>query len=159
MTKDDKVQTVNSKTGEIKDGYFVYIPYPKPKITANRWIMTFQDSLKLIATDKDMTGQTLKVMLLLMSDLEFENYITIKQVAIAKELGIHKVDVSKAMKLLVEKGIILKVKEGSTTGYKLNPNYGWKGKASNMQKERERIVKERVVDIQKYRDVAEKPPE
>ena len=142
-----------------KEGYFVYIAYPKPKITGNRWIMTFQDSLKLIATDKDMTGQTLKVMLLLMSCLEFENYIAIKQVAIARELGMHKVDVSKAMKLLVEKGIILKVKEGSTTGYKLNPNYGWKGRVSNLEAEKRRIVNERVVDIRKYREAAEKQPE
>lgn len=158
MTKDDKVQTVNRKTGEIKDGYFVYVAYPKPKITGNRWIMTFQDSLEIIATDKDMTGQTLKVMLLLMGNLEFENYITIRQVAIAKKLEIDKADVSKAMRLLVEKGIILKIKEGTTTGYKLNPHYGWKGKASNMQKEKERIVKQRVVDIQKYREAAAEKP-
>ena len=157
MTKDDKVQTVNRKTGEKKEGYFVYIAYPKPKITGNRWMMTFQDSLAIIATDDDMTGQTLKVMLLLMANLEFENYITIKQVAIAKELKMDKSDVSKAMRLLVEKGIILKVKEGTTTGYKLNPNYGWKGKVSNMEAEKKRIVKERVVDLQKYRDAAEKP--
>ncbi len=157
MNKDDKVQTVNQKTGEKKDGYFVYIAYPKPKITGNRWVMTFQDSLEIIATDEDMTGQTLKVMLLLMSNLEFENYITIKQVAIAEKLKMYKPDVSKAMKLLVAKGIILKVKEGTTTGYKLNPHYGWKGKVSNRDIELNRIAKQRVVDIKKYRDITEKP--
>jgi predicted transcriptional regulator len=157
MNKDDKVQTINQKTGEKKDGYFVYIAYPKPKITGNRWVMTFQDSLEIIATDEDMTGQTLKVMLLLMGNLEFENYITIKQVTIAEKLKIDKADVSKAMKLLVAKGIILKVKEGTTTGYKLNPHYGWKGKVSNRDIELKRIVKQRVVDIKKYRDVTEKP--
>ena len=40
--------------------------YPKPKIKNIRWMMTFQDSLEMIATDSDITGQTLKVMLLLM---------------------------------------------------------------------------------------------
>lgn len=140
MNKDDKIQTVNKNTGEKKDGYFVYIAYPKQKITGNRWMMTFQDSLEMIATDEDMTGQTLKVMLLLMSNLEFENYITIKQVTIAEKLKINKSDVSKAMKLLVNKGIILKVKEGSTSGYKLNPHYGWKGKVENRNKEINRIV-------------------
>jgi predicted transcriptional regulator len=158
MTKDDKVQTVNRKTGEVKDGYFVYIAYPRPKITGNRWIMTFQESLELIATDKDMTGQTLKVMLLLMGNLEFENYITIKQVAIAKKLEMDKADVSKAMKVLVDKGIILKVKEGTTVAYKLNPHYGWKGKVSNLQKETARIARQRVVDIQQYREAAAEPP-
>jgi len=38
--------------------------------------------------------------------------------------------------------------------YKLNPNYGLKGKVLNMEKEKGRIAKERVVDIQKYRGVA-----
>jgi predicted transcriptional regulator len=159
MTNDDTVQTVNRKTGEIKDGYFVYMAYPKPKIKGVRWMMTFQDSLEIIAMDKEMTGQTLKVMLLLMGNLEFENYITIKQVAIAEKLGMDKADVSKAMRLLVGKGIILKVKEGTTTGYKLNPHYGWKGSVTHMEAETRRIAKERVVDIQKYRKAAEKQPE
>ena len=157
MTKDDKIQTVNQKTGEKKDVYFVYISYPNPKNIGKRWIMTFQDSLEIIATDKDMTGQTLKVMLLLMCSLEFENYITIKQVAIAKKLEMDKSVVSKAMRLLVDKGIILKIKDGTATGYKLNPHYGWKGKVSNREKEVERIVKQRVVDMQEYRDATEKP--
>lgn len=153
MNKDDKVQTVNQKTGEKKDGYFVYIAYPKPKITGNRWFMTFQDSLITIAKDKDLTGAIKSVLLFLMGNLEFENYISIKQISVSKELDIHKTDVSKAMRLLVAKGIILKVKDGTTTGYKLNPNYGWKGTVSNMQIEKERIVKQRVVDMMKYRDM------
>jgi|GEM_PF-1004351 len=150
MTKDDKVQTVNQKTGEKKEGYFVYIAYPKPKIVGNRWIMTFQDSLEIIATDSDLTGQTLRVLMFLMSTLEFENYITIKQVAIADRLKIYKPDVSKAMRLLVDKGIILKVKEGTATAYKLNPEYGWKGKVSNREIERKRIAKQTVVDFDRY---------
>jgi len=157
MNKDDKVQTVNQKTGEKKDGYFVYIAYPKPKITGNRWMMTFQDSLAIIAEDKELTGETLRVFMLALSELEFENYITIKQVAIAEKLGLQKANVSRAMKLLVAKGIILKVKEGTTTGYKLNPHYGWKGKVSNRDIELKRIAKQRVVDMKKYRDVTEKP--
>jgi predicted transcriptional regulator len=156
MNKDDKVQTVNEKTGEKKEGYFVYIAYPKPKITGNRWMMTFQDSLINIATDKDMTGETLKVMLLLMGNLDFENYIHIKQVELAKTLEMQKTNISRSMRILVDKGIILKVKEGRTAGYKLNPQYGWKGQVSNRNKEIERIVNQRVVDMKKYRDATER---
>jgi predicted transcriptional regulator len=157
MTKDDKVQTVNKKTGEKKEGYFVYIAYPKPKITGNRWMMAFQDSFAIIAKDKDLNGQTMRVLMLVLSELDFENYINIKQVEIAKQLEMQKTHVSKAMRLLVDKGIILKVKEGTTTGYKLNPHYGWKGKVANREKEIDRIVKQRVVDMQQYRDATEKP--
>lgn len=52
------------------------------------------------------------------------------------------------------KRIILKVTD---SGYKLNRHYGWKGTLSNMQIEKKRIVKQRVVDMQKYRDVTDKP--
>ena len=157
MDKNDKVQTVNTVTGEKKEGYFVYIAYPKPKITDVRWMMTFQDSLRVIAKDTDITGQVMRVYMLALSELEFENYITIKQTAIAQELAMHKTDVSKAMKLLVDKGIILKVKEGRTTAYKLNPEYGWKGKVSKMEIEKKRIARQPVVNLKDYAKYAKKP--
>ena len=74
-------------------------------------MMTFQDSLKIIAKDKELTGQTMHVLMLVLSELDFENYIHIKQVDIAKELEMQKTHVSAAMKMLVDKQIILKVKE------------------------------------------------
>lgn len=117
--------------------------------------MTFQDSLELIATDEDMTGQTLKVLMMLMGNLEFDNYITIKQTVIAEKLKMYKPDVSKAMKLLVNKSIILKAKEGTTTGYKLNPTYGWKGKVENMEKAKEQIEKDKIIDFQSARESRE----
>ncbi len=150
--KHDTVQTKNEKTGDIKEGFFVYIAYPKQKIKGNRWYMTFQDSLATIAEDKEITGQTLRVWMILLSELEFENYITTKQKEIATRLDMHQPDVSKAMKLLVSKGIILKVKEGTTTAYKLNSDYGWKGKVSNMEIEKERVLSQKIVDMQKVRE-------
>ena len=147
MKKHEEAQIVNTKTGKVKDGYFIYVAHPKAKIRNERWFMTFQDSLEIIATDADLTGQTLKVMLLLMGNLEFENYITIKQVSIAEKLKIDKADVSKAMKLLVDKSIILKVKEGTTTGYKLNPNYGWKGKVENRKEAQTKMEENKIIDF------------
>ena len=114
--------------------------------------MTFQDSLEIIATDKDITGETLRVLMILMSSLEFDNYITIKQVAIAEKLKMQKTHVSRAIKLLVDKSIILKVKEGTTTGYKLNPTYGWKGKVENMEKAKTRMTEEKIIDFQEARE-------
>jgi predicted transcriptional regulator len=159
MTKDDKIQTVNEKTGEKKDGFFVYVAYPKPKITGNRWMMTFQDSLIEIAKDKDFTSPAKTILFFLMGSLDFENYIHLRQADIVKELEMQKSHVSTAMKLLVNKGIILKVKEGRTAGYKLNPHYGWKGQVSNRNKEIDRIVNQRVVDMKKYREATEKSDE
>ena len=157
MKKDEKIQTVNKKTGEIKDGYFVYVAYPKAKIRNTRWMMTFQDSLIEIAKDRELTGETKSVLFFLMGNLEFENYITIKQVEIAKQLEMQKTHVSRAIKLLVNKEIILKVKEGTTTGYKLNPTYGWKGKVENMEKAKARMAEDKIIDFQSAREIRDLP--
>jgi len=119
---------------------------------ARKSILTFQDSLEIIATDENITGQTLKVLMVLMSNLEFENYITIKQTVIAEKLKMQKTHVSRAMKLLVNKEIILKIKQGTTTGYKLNPTYGWKGKVENMEKAKAQIEEEKIIDFQEARE-------
>lgn len=155
MNRDEEVQTVNKKTGKVKDGYFVYVAYPKAKIKNERWMMIFQDSLELIATDEDMTGQAFRVLMILMVNLEFDNYITIKQNVLAEKLKMNKTNVSRAMKLLVDKKIILKVKDGSTTGYKMNPNYGWKGNVENRTKAKEQIEKEKIIDFQSARESRE----
>lgn len=110
--------------------------------------MTFQDSLITIAKDKELTGEMKSVLFFLMGNLEFENYITIKQVEIAKQLEMQATHVSRAMRLLVGKNIILKVKDGTTTGYKLNPTYGWKGKVENMELEKKRMAEEKIIDFQ-----------
>ena len=157
MKKNEEAQIVNTKTGEVKEGYFVYIAYPKAKIRNTRWMMTFQDSLEIIATDEDMTGETFRVLIMLMSNLEFENYITIKQVSIAEKLKMHKTHVSRAMRLLVSKSIILKVKEGTTTGYKLNPTYGWKGKVENMEKAKAKMAEDKIIDFQSARTERDLP--
>lgn len=119
---------------------------------ARKSILTFQNSLAIIAEDKEITGQTLKVLMVLMSNLEFDNHITIKQTVIAEKLKMQKTHVSRAMKLLVSKEIILKIKQGTTTGYKLNPTYGWKGKVENMEKAKAQIAEEKIIDFQEARE-------
>lgn len=152
MKKHEEARIVNTKTGEVKDGYFIYVAHPKAKIKNQRFVMTFQDSLITISKDKELTGEMKSVLLFLMGNLEFDNYITIKQVEIAKELEMQKTNVSRAMRLLVSKKIILKVKEGTTTGYKLNPTYGWKGKVENMEKTKAEMEADKIIDFQEARE-------
>ena len=122
---------------------------------ARKSILTFQDSLITIAKDKELTGEMKSVLFFLMGNLEFENYITIKQVEIAKQLEMQKTNVSRAMRLLVGKSIILKVREGTTTGYKLNPTYGWKGKVENMEKAKEQMEKDKIIKFSSAQEVSE----
>ena len=82
--------------------------------------MEIQNELAIIAEDKEITGLTLRVLMILLSELDSENYAPVRQKEITQRLEIHQPNVSKSIKQLVDKNIILKAKDGSTTVYKLN---------------------------------------
>ena len=130
-----RVDQINRDTGEIMEGRMVWIPY-RPKIT-ERWFMAFQDSLIEIAKDPDLTGETMKVLFYLFGKLDFENFIQQSQQEIAEGLGMHKQHISRAIRLLTSKQIIFEgPKVGRSKCYRLNPNYGWKGKVKSLQEAR-----------------------
>lgn len=134
------VEQIDSQTGEVMQGCMVYIPY-RPRLT-ERWFMAFQDSFEEIAKDGDMTGETYKVLFYLYSKLDFENFIQQTQIEIAESLGMQKQRVSRAMKVLTSKQIVLEgPKIGRSRCYRLNPNYGWKGKVKTLQEARKEQLK------------------
>lgn len=104
--------------------------------------MTIQDAFIALAKDKDIRGRTRAVLDYLMGKLAFENYIAVTQQEISKELGIAKGNVSFSVRLLCEKGIISRgQKLGRSFAYKLNSNFGWKGKVRNLDEERKKHLK------------------
>lgn len=129
-------KTINTATGEIIDGIPVYVA---PKIHLKEgWFMGFQEAFLQMAKDKDMTGEVTRVLHYLFANLGFENYIVLPQRQIAEELNIKKENISRAMKILTEKGIIVEgPKLGRTKTYRLNNKYGWKGKTKTLINERE----------------------
>ena len=81
--------------------------------------------------------RTENVLFYLYSKLDFENFIQQSQKEIAEGLGMHKEQVSRAMKILTSKQIVLEgPKVGRSKCYRLNPNYGWKGKVKTLQEAR-----------------------
>jgi predicted XRE-type DNA-binding protein len=131
---------VDVHTGEILDGNeYQIIAIPHRVRIQEGWFMAFQEAFEALATDRDLNGQTMKVLMFLMSRLSFENYIGLEQKEIVEKLKIHKPDVSACMKQLVEKGILEKgPKLGRSSTYKLNPFYGWKGRVKNLKEERKK---------------------
>ncbi len=128
------IEQVDAETGEIL-GRMVWVPY-KPRLT-ERWFMAFQDSFEEIAKDPDMTGETLRVLMYLYSKLDFENFIQQSQTEIAEGLRMQKTHVSRAMKVLTTKQIVLEgPRVGRSKCFRLNPNYGWKGKVKTLQEAR-----------------------
>lgn len=96
--------------------------------------MAFQDMFERIAKDPDMTGESFRVLTYLYSKLDFENYIYQCQADIAAGLNMRSANVSRAMKMLTTKEIVLKgPRIGRLTCYRLNPNYAWKGKVKTFE--------------------------
>lgn len=133
-------RVMDTKTGEILDlrerpGMFVYIP-DRPRWREG-WFMAIQDAFVVLAKDKALSGRPMRVLTYMMGRLDWDNYIMLTQAEIARELDLHRQDVSTAVRLLVERGI---VQEGPRVGrshsYRLNSTYGWKGKTVNLRDRR-----------------------
>ena len=127
-----RLGTIDLDTGELIEGIPVWVG-GKPKVHEG-WLMTFQESLEALAKDPDLKGEHWRVYSYLVSQLDFDNYIQIPQKQIVEALGMHKQHVSRAVKLLVDKKIIFRgPKIARSSCFRLNPNYGWKGKVRNFK--------------------------
>ena len=127
-----EIASVDQNTGEILKGVVVYCGV-KQNPYSTGWIMNSQEALELLASDRDLTKESLRVLMFLMARLDFENWIQVTQKEIAEKLDLKKPNISKAVSLLEEKGIILRgPKVGRSYAFRLNPYFGWKGKVKNL---------------------------
>ena len=134
--KSRRLGSIDLDTGEVfEEGVPVWV---KAKVKWNEgFVMTFQEAIVKVAEDKDMTHQMTRVWLIMLGKISFENWVTVPQVEIASSLGMKKSDVSRAIRRLIEKGLILRgPKIGRTSAYKLNSHYAWKGKLKGLKEER-----------------------
>jgi DNA-binding transcriptional regulator GbsR (MarR family) len=98
------------------------------------WVMNSQDAAILLAKDKDIKGETHRVLWFIIGILDFENWVQLSITEMAKELNMHQPDVSKAIKVLEDKEIILRgPKVGRSYAFMLNPDFGWKGNVKNLE--------------------------
>ena len=73
-----------------------------------------------------------RVLWMLFVYLDFENHLVISQAVIARELGMQRQNVQRAIKRLIEIGTLLEgPKIGQNRSYQLNPEFGWMGSAEN----------------------------
>ena len=79
---------------------------------------------KSIAADPEMDGVDFRVLLYLLGALDTETYKAVPQVEIAEALGKRPQHVSRSIKKLETKGILIPApKVGRFTAWRLNPNY------------------------------------
>ena len=111
------------------------------------WVMNSQEALEIVAKDKDIKGETYRVLFFICARLDFENWVHISINEVAKELEMHRQNVSKAIKLLEKKEIILKgPKIARSYTFMLNPDFGWKGKVENLDEYRKQKEKDEILN-------------
>ena len=134
--KHRKIASVDQNTGEILKGVIVYCGV-KQNPYSTGWVMNSQEALEILATDRDLTGENYRVLLLLLSRLDFENWIQVTQSEITEKLQMKKQNVSRAISLLERKEIVLRgARIGRSYAFRLNPYFGWKGQVRNLNEYR-----------------------
>jgi hypothetical protein len=134
-------ELIDAATGELVPAVILV----RKSWKGERFFVGFQEAFAYIAKEK-IGSEAKDVFLFLLSRLDFENYIFVPQVEIAKELEMQRANVSRAISVLVERGILLEgPKVNRSRTFRLNHTYGWKGKLGNLRalrsKEQRELVK------------------
>lgn len=105
----------------------------KGKLTAP-FFMSFLSALGNLSRMK-LQGRTLSVLLYLISNMAYENFLTINQSKIAFELQMNRQNVSRALRSLIRLGVIeIGFNKMGVKCYRLSPEFGWRGDADNILK-------------------------
>ena len=127
-----RVTQIDLETGEDLGG-FVGVIRPKRKSSFQRHFTMNQAALLTIANE--LNHDQMRVLMALLADLDYENYIQVAQIDIAEALNMQKTHVSRAVKNLLEFDIVIEgPKIGRSKTYRLNPQFGWKGTVTNHKK-------------------------
>ncbi|MGR5968999.1 replication/maintenance protein RepL [Bacillus paranthracis] len=136
LDKEIFVEVPDEETGEIQQ--YLLTPAKKKKVYKGDWVMMFQEGLTHVAK-LNLKGETLRVYMILLAKLDYENWLRVRQQDIADELNIKKQAVSRAIKELFEHGILVKgPKVGASNTYRLDPSFAFRGRDKNLEQVRKR---------------------
>ena len=117
---------IDHDTGEVVDGFVAYVVPKRKNGFQQGWLAMAQNGAEILA-QSDLGANDFKVLMKLLSVLDYENLIQVSQADIARELDMHRQHVQRSIKRLIQLGIILEgVKIGISRSYRLNPSFGWK---------------------------------
>ena len=130
-----RVGSVDLETGEMLEGAVLGMFFPKRQNGFREgWVAMAQGALVTLA-NAGLGEQAMRVLLAVLGRLDFENYLLVSQSELAQTLGMDKGDVSNSIRKLEAAGVLVRgPKAGRSSTFRLNPQYGWKGSASNHQK-------------------------
>ncbi len=137
LDKEIIIEAPHEETGEIKQ--YIITPAKPKKAPKGDWVMMFQEGARSIAK-MNLKGESMRVYMILLSKLDYENWLRFRQKDIADELDMKTPNVSRAMKELVDNGIIIRgPKVSNAYAYRLDPSFAFRGKDVNISKVRKEI--------------------
>lgn len=117
------------------EAYIPAITLVRHKWTGGSFFMGFQEGFLEIAKMK-MGAEAMNVFLFLLSQIEYDNLLIISQIEIARELGMKKQNVSRAIKTLI-KNEVLEIRDPHRRRrqrFRLSDKFVWKGKLNKTLK-------------------------
>lgn len=126
-----RIDQIDTETGEIIGNALTIIPVKHQNAFKRGWVAMSQPETEIIALS-DLTGDDLRVFLMIVARLDFENFILINQSELARKMGMRQPHVSRSLKRLVDMEVLIEgPRAGASRTYHLNPTFGWKGSAKN----------------------------
>jgi DNA-binding IclR family transcriptional regulator len=106
-----------------------------------QFVFAFREGVQQLATDRRLVGTDLRVLLYLLSCLEWDNHIRCVQKDMGLALGISRQSVWRAMQRLTQYGIVEPgPRFGHQPTYRLNAAIGYYGPLSRRRKERQQVI-------------------
>lgn len=129
------VGLIDPSTGQVYDGFAVARREAHP-YAEQGYVKMVQPMLRALACDPDIGAEAHRVFHLVLSQITFGGVTVINQTALSKDLKIARQSVTRALKLLVDKGVLLRddtAGPGRPRGFALNPMYGYKGSGKDLK--------------------------
>ena len=146
-----KMLLVDQNTGEVYSGFAVPRKKRYPREIQESGFMTiFKVGLSYIASIDDLKGRDYRVLLALLTYMDFQNWISISQQTIAEEYNLQQQNVAVALKNLLKHQIIERKKDPTDKRrwmYRLNPSIGWMGDSEQWKKLMEDRANEKIVPL------------
>lgn len=135
-----QLAVLDMKTGEFEPA----ITWVRQKWKGESFFMGFQKAFAELAK-KRLGSEAKDVFLLILGRVDYSNQVTMPQVEMARELGMKRQNVSRAIAVLIKEEVLL-VEEpqlGRNRRLRLNDRYGWKGKLKNLRTQRKSTLKDK----------------
>ncbi|MBW3496897.1 helix-turn-helix domain-containing protein [Bacillus sp. FDAARGOS_1420] len=143
LDKDIFIEVPDEKTGEIQQ--YLLTPTKQKKVYKGDWVMMFQEGLTHVAK-LNLKGETLRVYMILLAKLDYENWLRIRQKDLAEELNMKPPHISRAIKELFEHGILVKgPKVGASNTYRLDPSFAFRGRDKNLEQVRKEVKHHKII--------------